>query len=187
MGDPNLNIHMIKREPSPTPSEEISPYDIRAKLNFHVKRRLQESAEETAGPSSVNIKQAKDVNVKEGRQKRPYNKRTDKTTKVAITVDDSKTATTPPATQRKNKQKVKQATAPDSQDDTSMHSQNFNSGTISAGDEDEGHDTELRSGVREKEKCPDVLAMVLSMKRKSLMQEPEVKQFLAEVMNVLKT
>ncbi|XP_013107095.1 uncharacterized protein LOC106086827 [Stomoxys calcitrans] len=185
----NLNIHMIKRETSPSTSEERAPHDIKARLNLHVKRRLQDGhslPEESVAAihSPVSHKLNKDVPVKEARQKRPYNKRTDKSTKVHPTLSEASTSAS--IAQRKNKQKLKQVVT-DSQDDTTMHALNINSGTVSAGDEDEGHDNDFRPGGREKEKCPDVLAMVLSMKKRALMQDPEVQRFLADVMGVIKT
>ncbi|XP_005186872.2 uncharacterized protein LOC101890719 [Musca domestica] len=189
----NLNLQTIKLEPAPsTPPEDKTQHDIKAKLQSHVKRRLHEygqnAAEDghsmethtNAGGASTLSDHKKD-SPKEVRQKRPYHKRTDK-------VKDATSAA--PQQHRKYKQKMKQqAVVSDSHDDNSMPAtSNTISGTISAGDEDEaaGHDNDMRTN-REKEKCPDVLAMVLSMKKRALMQDPEVQKFLADIMNVIKS
>lgn len=192
MGDfpENLNIQNIKREPSPqSPEERTTPYDIKAKLNLHVKRRLQDHPNDDTTQESHSIIDNSKQHIdrpKEIRQKRPYHKRTDKakqagtslTTTVQLPSSDTSTST---PQQRKYKPKSKQVTTTDSQDDNSMPP-NLNSG---AEEDDAGHDNDLRPG-REKEKCPDVLAMVLSMKKRALIQDPEVQKFLAEVINVIK-
>lgn len=212
----------IKREPSPpsTP-EDKSPNNIKAKLNLHVKRRLQDYNQTTEDTSTNNSqlsphqqqKPLQSVDIKQEpssqkpsevvRQKRPYNKRTDKQKSsqqqleaTNLATSTSTTAATTP--QRKYKHKIKQIVANDNAELlnasnaseealTSGHNVSITTGAISAGDDDEvAHDNELKGG-REKEKCPDVLAMVLSMKKRALMQDPEVQNFLKEVMDVIKS
>ncbi|XP_073839803.1 uncharacterized protein [Musca autumnalis] len=204
MSSESLNLQTIKLEPAPStpPEDRTTQHDIKAKLQSHVKRRLHEygqssSMEDTTMEAHSNVAAAtaslvgdnKRDQTKEVRQKRPYHKRTDKTKDAAGT----SATTTPP--QRKYKHKLKQSvvsSAGDSQDDNSMppttSSGTMTSGAISAGDEDDaaGHENDMRTN-REKEKCPDVLAMVLSMKKRALMQDPEVQKFLVDVMNVLKS
>ncbi|KAM7355924.1 uncharacterized protein ACRADG_001833 [Cochliomyia hominivorax] len=199
----------IKREPSPpsTP-EDKAPNSIKAKLNLHVKRRLQDynqTTEESPNiitspsskppPTSIDVKQEPTQKTEIIRQKRPYNKRSDKIKSVTQTVESSNiaSASTTTTPQRKYKHKIKQIVSNDSQESlneepplASGQNATITAGAISAGDEDEGgHDNELKTN-REKEKCPDVLAMVLSMKKRALMQDPEVQNFLKEVMEVIK-
>lgn len=204
------NLQIIKHElsPSSTP-EEQSPNNIKAKLNLHVKRRLQDFNQTTDdSPSTAQCKQLDTPKTETVRQKRPYHKRADKnkinhptttTGETSLTTTASvvglATTTTP---QRKYKHKIKQITTNTSETNqehntdeqtttTGHHNTTLNTGTISAGDEDEGgHDNDMKT-VREKEKCPDVLAMVLSMKKRALIQDPEVQTFLKEVMEVIKS
>lgn len=214
MSDFPENLQVIKLEPtSPTTSEDKSPHNIKAKLNLHVKRRLQDyggnhSQDDNEQPQgsysqqqqqhSGNVMLTPDHNkgIKEQqRQKRPYHKRADKAkSNQSVAPQQSPTEGTPTTPQRKYKSKFKpvattgnpDSLTPISQDDTSSHATTLNAGAVSAGDEDEaGHD-DMRQ-AREKEKCPDVLAMVLSMKKRALMQDPEVQEFLAEVMKVIKS
>lgn len=203
----------IKREPSPPSApEDKSPNNIKAKLHLHVKRRLQDfnqTAEENTTFYSGSKIQVTVNNIKQEpqkeviRQKRPYQKRTDKSKASAQSFDNSSqgTVTLGEATtlQRKYKHKIKQIVANDKQDLLASsnsataeenvgehHNAIIAAGTISAGDEDEGGQDELKAG-REKDKCPDVLAMVLSMKKRALMQDPEVQGFLKEIMQLIKS
>lgn len=201
MSDLPENLQVIKREPSPpsTP-EDRSPNDIKAKLNLHVKRRLQDFAQhsedgslEICHSSTVNadIKpKLEAIKTETTRQKRPYHKRTEKTPKST----SSATSTSGTTPQRKYKHKLKQIVTtgnpetltPNSVDEPAINSSTLTAGAISAGDEDDGGHDDLRA-AKEKEKCPDVLAMVLSMKKRSLMQDPEVQSFLKDVMEVIKS
>ncbi|XP_061393174.1 uncharacterized protein LOC133328646 [Musca vetustissima] len=204
----NLNLQTIKLEPAPStpPDDRTAQHDIKAKLQSHVKRRLHEYGQSTGEDNSNNSQlmeshsatgasaatfgdnHKKEPQTKDGvRQKRPYHKRSDKL-KDSSAAAAASTSTPPPP--RKYKPKVKQPVVSDSHDDNSMPAtSNMPSGAISAGDEDEtavGQDNDMRTS-REKEKCPDVLAMVLSMKKRALMQDPEVQKFLMDVMNVIKS
>ncbi|XP_065360821.1 uncharacterized protein LOC135954559 [Calliphora vicina] len=201
----------IKREPSPpsTP-EDKSPSNIKAKLNLHVKRRLQDFNQTAEDNLSFNNKTQIAVDIKQEpqksetiRQKRPYNKRTDKNKSATQSLESTSLLTAAGsaaalAPQRKYKHKIKQIVGNDNQDllpnsntidepASVGHNATITAGALSAGEEDEGgHDNELKAG-REKEKCPDVLAMVLSMKKRALMQDPEVQKFLKDVMEVIKS
>lgn len=206
MSDLPENLQVIKQEqisPStPTEASLCHNNNIKVKLNLHVKRRLQQDynqnkdEEAETNPTSGRnnnmqsaaeynrSKQNIDVpNEKMIRQKRPYHKRTDK-------VKNSATSTEAPNQQvRKYKHKLKQlvintavnpdVSTPAPVEDNGPNSSNV--GTTSAGDDE----NEIRLG-REKDKCPDVLAMVLSMKKRALLQDPEVQSFLVEVMKVMK-
>ena len=208
------NLQTIKRElsPSSTP-EEKSPNSIKAKLNLHVKRRLLDfnQTTEDSPSTAAQCKQLDTPKTETVRQKRPYHKRADKNktnnpttatgetpAAAAACLVGIATTTTP---QRKYKHKIKQITTTTStlenhqeynntEEQTATgnhHNTALTTGAISAGDEDEGgHDNEMKT-VREKEKCPDVLAMVLSMKKRALMQDPEVQKFLKDVMEVIKS
>ncbi|XP_037810712.1 uncharacterized protein LOC119602953 [Lucilia sericata] len=201
----------IKREPSPpsTPEDKSSPHNIKAKLNLHVKRRLQDFSQANTAleETSYNNKTPPDIKqepqkLETTRQKRPYHKRTDKHKPHTPSLEAS--ATTNVATSagpRKYKHKIKQIVANNDNQELTASSNaaleeplavgssntTITAGALSAGDEDEaGHDADLKA-VREKEKCPDVLAMVLSMKKRALMQDPEVQKFLKDVMEVIKS
>ena len=206
------NLQTIKREfsPSSTP-EEKSPNSIKAKLNLHVKRRLLDfnQTTEDSPSTAAQCKQLDTTKTETVRQKRPYHKRADKnktnnpttatgeTPVAAASLVGIATTTTP---QRKYKHKIKQIATTtntlenhqehnntEEQTATGNHHNTALTGTISAGDEDEGgHDNDMKT-VREKEKCPDVLAMVLSMKKRALMQDSEVQNFLKDVMEVIKS
>ncbi|BFG04220.1 uncharacterized protein DMAD_03236 [Drosophila madeirensis] len=141
--------------------------NIKERLNLHVKRRLQQDTESTGDsiepyPGDLSASAGKRGKAKESlKQRKPYQKRTEK----------NKTETT----------KCKKATqiASPALEAEPLEEQDEPGGSPEA--------AEHKSTSRDRYKNADILNMVLSSKKRALMQDPEVQAFWTRIMAVIKS
>ncbi|TDG51126.1 hypothetical protein AWZ03_002489 [Drosophila navojoa] len=165
MADLPENLQVIKLEPPGTPEKA----NIKERLNLHVKRRLQQdlpvSSPETppgdtaAATSSKRNKATSGQSKEAQKQRKPYQKRVDK-----VKSDSSKC-------------KKAQTASP--------------AADLEAYDEHVDHEasperSDTKNISRERYKNADILNLVLSTKKRALMQNPEVQTFWSNIMSALK-
>ena len=141
--------------------KQESTENIKERLNIHVKRRLQEGS--TIAPTTNEVPEHP---TEKPKQKRTYQKRQH---------DNKKVKTSPPdcgIPQRKNK-RPKSGKVLEKQETEA---------SIGGDDVDDSQDGENSK----REKCPDVLGMVLALKKQQLMRDPEVQQILSKIMDIVK-
>ncbi|XP_067644009.1 uncharacterized protein [Eurosta solidaginis] len=142
-------------------------------------------------PQSTSKRKEKQQQREQVKTRKPYQKRTDKKdTKSQMQItggEDSGRA-------RKNKCQKQPVPVVGTAVQVTVGNAGSNSGALSlspaveegscggGGDETDGRDTYMR----DKEKCPDILGMVLSAKKRAVMQNPEVQEFLGKVMAAFK-
>ncbi|XP_016979578.1 uncharacterized protein LOC108044924 [Drosophila rhopaloa] len=149
---------------SPQIQIKLEQQNIKERLNLHVKRRLQQDTDNPIEspellPSEQNPKRSKGKEVPKPRK--PYQKRTEK-----------------PKTEATKSKKVGQLGSPAAETDP-LDDQ-----------EPEGFSPEAadgKSSTRDRYKNADILNMVLNVKKRILMQDPEVQAFWTEVMTVIKS
>ncbi|XP_030554241.1 uncharacterized protein LOC115757918 [Drosophila novamexicana] len=165
MADFPENLQVIKLEPPGTPEKS----NIKERLNLHVKRRLQQdlpvSSPETppgdtvAATSSKRCK-ATPAQSKEGqKQRKPYQKRVEK-----IKTETSKC---------KKAQNASPAADLESFDEAADH-------------EASPERSDAKNMGRDRYKSADILNIVLSAKKRALMQNAEVQSFWSKIMTALK-
>ncbi|SPP74266.1 uncharacterized protein LOC117582018 [Drosophila guanche] len=140
--------------------------NIKERLNLHVKRRLQQDTESAVDgielyPGDLSASAGKRGKAKESLKRKPYQKRTEK----------SKTETT----------KCKKATqiASPALEAEPLEEQDEPGGSPEA--------AEHKPTSRDRYKNADILNMVLSSKKRALMQDPEVQAFWTRIMAVIKS
>ncbi|XP_017470219.1 PREDICTED: uncharacterized protein LOC108361940 [Rhagoletis zephyria] len=115
--------------------------------------------------------------------RRPYQKRVDKnTTKIQTQTQIIEDGGKGRKTKRHKQQGTFFAAGPSGNAGVLCLSPGVEEGSAGGGDEVDGRDMYSR----DKEKCPDILGMVLSGKKRSLMQNAEVQEFLAKIMTAFK-
>ncbi|EDX06966.1 uncharacterized protein LOC6734360 [Drosophila simulans] len=142
---------------------KLEQQNIKERLNLHVKRRLQQDADNPAEspellPTDANAKRSKTKDVSKPRK--PYQKRTEK-----------------PKTETTKCKKVGQLGSPAGEVDP-MDDQ-----------ETEGFSPEAPDGKSARRDCcknADILNIVLNAKKRILMQDPEVQAFWTEITNCIK-
>ncbi|XP_055903360.1 anaphase-promoting complex subunit cdh1 [Eupeodes corollae] len=184
------------KTPKTTPersSEKSINNNIKEKLNLHVKRRLQESGADLSLLNNNNINTTKNNNNNnEVKVRKQYTKRIEK-------------ANNPTIVRRAKRTKLKLATGSGTgtgtatttstvsqRDSESLGSVASTSTTTASAGDDEGsrdgnsQNPDIPHSPREKEKCPDLLNVVLNVKKRALFQNPEVIKFLHNMMDVLR-
>ncbi|KAH8300658.1 hypothetical protein KR018_003062 [Drosophila ironensis] len=150
---------------------KLDQQNIKERLNLHVKRRLQQDGADPASleNSELLADSSRAANLRRGKaketpkQRKPYQKRTDKTKTEASKVKKGNQQMGSPATE-----------ANETLDDQEL----------------EGHSPEAgdgKSSSRDRYKNADILNMVLSAKKRALMQDPEVQAFWAKIMQAIKS
>lgn len=135
--------------------------------------------------TSTSSKRKKEQQQKEPvKTRRPYQKRADKnTTKIQTQIQTSAAEDGGRSQEcRKNKRHKQQGTVSGGGAGALCLSPGVEEGSGGGGDEVDGRDIYSR----DKEKCPDILSMVLSGKKRALMQNAEVQEFLGKIMTALK-
>lgn len=165
--------------------------NIKERLNLHVKRRLQQDFETSEIASSRNILQStKKANDK---VRKPYVKKSEKN--IASTSSSTSNLNTKTKKCKLKEVGGKKGTSIEnhSPQKASNLSKN-NSGDLSCAGDDEGshdgsslnQDSERQAAFIDKEKCPDLLNLVLSAKKRDLFHNTEVIEFIQKITNVLK-
>ncbi|XP_011176572.1 uncharacterized protein LOC105208432 [Zeugodacus cucurbitae] len=176
---------------APAPVPQQSPQSANVNVN------VNSTANDVTAPTSTSKRKEKQQQKEPAKTRRPYQKRTDKnTTKIQtqsqiqmqISAEDGGRA-------RKNKRHKAQGTlvgniAPTAAGNAAHSgsagalclSPGVEEGSGGGGDDMDGRDIYSR----DKEKCPDILGMVLSGKKRALLQNSEVKEFLAKIMTAFK-
>ncbi|XP_055854294.1 actin-related protein 8 [Episyrphus balteatus] len=184
----NSPVKTIKTSPE-RPAEKSINNNIKERLNLHVKRRLQESGADTSSlnnNTTTNTTISHNNNNNEIKVRKQYTKRTEKVNNPTIIRRAKRTklklttgiGTTNTVSQR------------DSESVGSVASTSTT--TASAGDDEGSRDGNSQNpdnilhSPREKEKCPDLLNVVLNVKKRALFQNPEVIQFLHNIMDVIR-
>ncbi|XP_016943021.1 uncharacterized protein [Drosophila suzukii] len=143
---------------------KMEQQNIKERLNLHVKRRLQQDAENPIEstellPSNPNPKRSKGKD--DSKPRKPYQKRTEK-----------------PKTEATKCKKVGQLGSPAAEPDP-LDEQ-----------EPEGTLLEATDGKSVRRDCcknADILNMVLNVKKRTLMQDPEVQAFWTKIMTAIKS
>ncbi|XP_037932658.1 uncharacterized protein LOC119667440, partial [Teleopsis dalmanni] len=159
------NLQKIKIE-HPSSPEKSPQNNIKERLHLHVKRRLNANTEEIGLDTNTNKQNEKQ---KEPKTKRPYQKRSEKVNTKTSTDEEG----------RKNKRHK-------SKNSAIVSEETANVGAGGIYDDDEINDADSKTTGRDKDKYPDVLNMVLSVKKRALMQNTEVKEFFIKLMNEIK-
>ncbi|XP_030388254.1 uncharacterized protein LOC115634570 [Scaptodrosophila lebanonensis] len=159
------NLQVIKLETPTTPEKAAN---IKERLNLHVKRRLQQDVPEPpVGDLSLTSSEiSKRSKVREmsvaTKARKPYQKRVEK-----IKTDA-------------NRLKKAQIASPAAELETSLH--------------DDGQEIdaapemlESKASGRERYKNADILSIVLSAKKRALLQHPEVQDFWSKIMAAIKS
>ncbi|EDW79737.1 uncharacterized protein Dwil_GK17858 [Drosophila willistoni] len=151
--------------------------NIKERLNLHVKRRLQHDPDNATPPIVPETKRAKSKEKeKEPKPRKPYQKRVDKIKTEAVV-----TSTT--STTGKGK-KAAQIASPAAELEPMLDEADLELGAGGAG----GGSPEAagRSNTnRDRHKNADILNMVLSVKKRALLQNPEVQKFWTNIMQAL--
>ncbi|XP_016957113.1 uncharacterized protein LOC108029396 [Drosophila biarmipes] len=142
---------------------KVEQPNIRERLNLHVKRRLQQDAENSVDstellPSTANSKRCKGKD--DSKPRKTNQKRTEK-----------------PKTEASKSKKVGQLGSPAAEPDLDEQEQEGIS--LEA--------TDAKSVRRDCCKNADILNMVLNVKKRTLMQDPEVQAFWTKVMTAIKS
>ncbi|KAH8402481.1 hypothetical protein KR009_012342 [Drosophila setifemur] len=148
---------------------KLEQQNIKERLNLHVKRRLQQDADTPIESpelhlgdlhAGANLKRSKSKDVP--KQRKPYQKRTEK-----------------PKPDTTKSKKTGQLGSPAAEYPEQMDDQ-----------EPEGFSPEapdMKSVSRDRYKNADILNMVLSVKKRALMQDPEVQAFWSKIMAAIKS
>ncbi|XP_068148235.1 uncharacterized protein [Drosophila tropicalis] len=153
--------------------------NIKERLNLHVKRRLQHDPDNAMPPIIPETKRAKckeKDREKEPKPRKPYQKRVDKIKTEAVV-----TSTTSSVGKSK---KAAQIASPAAELEPMMDEADPELGAGGAG----GGSPEAagRSYTnRDRHKNADILNMVLSVKKRALLQNPEVQKFWTNIMQAL--
>uniref|UniRef100_A0A034W6B3 Uncharacterized protein n=1 Tax=Bactrocera dorsalis TaxID=27457 RepID=A0A034W6B3_BACDO len=174
---------------APAPAAQQSPQS--ANVN------VSSTVNDVTAPTSTSKRKEKQQQKEPAKTRRPYQKRTDKnTTKIQTqSLTQMQISAEDGGRTRKNKRHKAQGTlvgnAVPSSAGNAVHSASAGAlclspgveeGSGGGGDEMDGRDIYSR----DKEKCPDILGMVLSGKKRALLQNSEVKEFLANIMSAFK-
>ncbi|XP_064537962.1 uncharacterized protein LOC135428089 [Drosophila montana] len=165
MADFPENLQVIKLEPPGTPEKS----NIKERLNLHVKRRLQQDLPvsspetppgDTVAATATKRCKATPAQSKEGqKQRKPYQKRVEK-----IKTETSKC---------KKAQTASPAADLEAFDETADH-------------EASPERSDAKNIGRDRYKNADILNIVLSAKKRALMQNAEVQSFWSKIMSALK-
>ncbi|XP_069968034.1 uncharacterized protein [Bactrocera oleae] len=158
---------------------------------------VNSTVNDVTAPTSTSKRKEKQQQKEPAKTRRPYQKRTDKnTTKIQTqSLTQMQISAEDGGKTRRNKRHKAQGTLVGNVVQTSAGSAahsgsagalclspGVEDGSGGGGDEMDGRDVYSR----DKEKCPDILGMVLSGKKRALLQNSEVKQFLANIMTAFK-